>query len=101
MGSITLTVEGTTVGTVAEGGGIQIVKTVSEQDSARLMAAYAKIYAGRWTDENGDPRQPTYEEIVAAWWEGIVAGSVAAVKAQEQTDAAQAARDGVTDIAVA
>lgn len=100
MGKITLTVEGTTVGTVAEGGGIVIEKTVSEQDSARLIQAYGAIYAGTFVDENGDPRQPTYAEIIGAWFDGIIAGSTAAVKSHEQAVAAKAASEAVTDITV-
>lgn len=100
MGKITLTVEGTTVGEVAKGGGVVIEKSVSETDSARLTAAYASTYAGRWTDENGATRSPTIAEVLAAWWEGVVAGSVAHVLSVEKEQAAIAAREAVQPISV-
>jgi hypothetical protein len=100
MGKIILTVEGTTVGTVSNGGGIVIEKTVSEEDSARLLQAYAAIYADRWVDAEGTPFQPTYEQIIQAWWNGIVDGSVSAVRNQEATVAAKQAAEAVTDISV-
>lgn len=101
MGKITLTVEGTTVGTVANGGGVVLEKSVSETDSERLIAAYASTYAGRWTDANGAPRDPTIAEVLEAWWEGVVSGSVAHVLAVEKEQAAAAARDAVQTINVA
>jgi hypothetical protein len=45
MGTTTLTVEGTTVGTVAEGKGVVIRRSVSEQDSARIIAGKTKLMA--------------------------------------------------------
>lgn len=101
MGRIILTVEGSTVGTVATGGGVVIEKNVSETDSGRLIAAYAKVYAGRWTDANGRPRQPTIVEVLDAWWDGIVAGSIATVQSIEQETAAETARGAVKPINVA
>jgi len=100
MGTITLTVEGTTVGTVAEGRGIVITKAVSEQDSARLIAAYARTYAGRWTDEAGNPRAPTIQEVLTAWSEGWINGSIAHVESVEREVAAEAARAKVTAISL-
>ena len=100
MGKIILTVEGSTVGTVASGGGIVLAKEVSEQDSARLIAAYARSYAGRWKDENNQPRQPTIAEVLEAWWDGVVAGSINHVRSVEQEVAAQEARAAVSAISV-
>lgn len=100
MGKIILTVEGTTVGTVAQGGGILIEKAVSEEDSGRLIAAYAKSYAGRWINEDGTPRQPTIQEVLEAWWDGVVAGSVAHVQSVEREEAAKAAAAAVAAISV-
>ena len=81
MGKITLTVEGTTVGTVAAGGGIQIPYEVSETDSARLVAAMADFYKSR-LDGSGrrgpgglevtPPEPPTVEDIVRAWFNDVV-----------------------------
>jgi hypothetical protein len=92
MGTITLIVEGTTVGTVANGGGVTLVKEVSELDSARLISAYAHSYAGRWLDAENNPRQPTIEEVLSAWWNGVVSGSLAHTLSVEKEVAAQAAR---------
>lgn len=100
MGKIILTVEGTTVGTVAGGGGVVIEKSVSEQDSARLIAAYARSYAGRWTNEDGSLRNPTIREVLEAWFEGVVAGSIAHVLSVEKEVAAEQARETVTAINV-
>ena len=100
MGSITLTVEGTTVGTKAGGGGVEIVKQVSETDSGRLIAAYARSYAGRWKDAEGNDRNPTIAEVLQAWWDGVVAGSVAHVLSVEKDVAAETARTAVTSITV-
>lgn len=100
MGKIILTVEGTTVGTVAQGGGIVIAKEVSEQDSGRLIAAYAKSYAGQWTNQDGTPRQPTITEVLEVWWDGVVAGSVAHVQSVEREEAAKAAAAAVATISV-
>jgi hypothetical protein len=100
MGKIILTVEGTTVGTVASGGGIVIEKTVSEQDSGRLIQAYAHSYAGKWKDENGNNRAPTITEVLEAWFDGIVSGSVAHVESVEKELAAKAAAAAVAPIVV-
>lgn len=100
MGKIILTVEGSTVGTVASGGGIVIEKTVSEQDSGRLIQAYAASYAGKWKDENGQNRAPTIREVLEAWFDGIVAGSTAHVISVEKEQAAKAASAAVAPISV-
>lgn len=100
MGKIILTVEGTTVGTVANGGGVVIENEVSEQDSARLIAAFAHTYADRFKDENGDPRQPSIEEVLGEWWDGIIAGSIDHVLSVEKTIAADTAAQAVTAISV-
>ena len=100
MGKITLSVEGTTVGTVAQGRGVRIVKDVSEIDSGRLIAAYARSYAGRWMNADGQPRQPTIEEVLTVWWDGVVAGSIAHVQSVEKEVAADAARNAVAPITV-
>ena len=101
MGKIILTVEGTTVGTVAAGGGIVVAKEVSEQDSGRLIAAYARSYAGKWKNEDGTLRQPTIQEVIEAWFGGIVAGSIAHVASVEAEVKAAEARATVAPITVA
>lgn len=100
MGSITLLVEGTTVGTKAGGGGVEIVKTVSEQDSGRLIQAYAISYAGKWKNQDGTNRAPTIREVLEAWFEGVVAGSVAHVLSVEKDVAAKSAANAVSQISV-
>lgn len=100
MGKITLTVEGTTVGTVAQGGGIVLEKQVSEQDSGRLIQAYSATYAGKWKDEAGNNRAPTIHEVLSTWFDGVVAGSIAHVQAMEKEQAASIARAAVLPILV-
>ena len=101
MGKIILTVEGSTVGTVATGGGIVLEKIVSEHDSGRLIAAYAKSYRGRWLDADEKPRPPTIQEVLVAWFDGIVAGSIAHVQSVEKQAAVEAAAVAVVPISVA
>lgn len=94
MGKIILTVEGTTVGTVANGGGVVIEKTVNETDSARLIAAYAQTYG---VELNG---AESIRAVLQAWFDGIVAGSVAHVSSVEKQVAAETASAAVTPITV-
>jgi hypothetical protein len=101
MGKIILTVEGTTVGTVATGGGIVVEKAVSEADSGRLIMAYARSYADRFKNEDGTPRQPSIQEVIEAWFGGIVAGSVAHVESVEREVAAEQAKAAIAPISVA
>lgn len=105
MGTITLTVEGTTVGTVAEGRGVVIRRAVSEQDSARIIAAMARLYSDRFYDEDPKtglrtPRQPIIAEVVGVWFDGIIEGSKQQVLAVEEEQAAAAARAAVRPIEV-
>ena len=72
MGKITLVIEGTTVGTVANDGGVQIPYEVSEQDSGRLIAAMADFYQSRFKDENGVPFAPNIAQVVKAWFDDVV-----------------------------
>jgi len=100
MGKITLSVEGKTVGKIAQGRGVRIAKDVSEIDSGRLIAAYARSYADKWVDADGQPRQPTIEEVLTVWWDGVIAGSIAHVQSVEKEIAAENARNAVAPIAV-
>ena len=109
MGKIILTVEGTTVGTVAEGRGIVLEKAVSEQDSGRLIQAYARSYASSFVTETTDPetgsvtrtpRQPSITDVLQAWFDGIVAGSIAHVVSVEKQVAAETASNSVQPISV-
>lgn len=101
MGKLILTVEGTTVGTVATGGGVVIERAVSEQDSARLIMAFAKILGERFTDAEGNPRQPGMVEVIEAWFDDVIAQSNHRVRVQEQKVAMAAAAASVPPIAVA
>jgi hypothetical protein len=101
MGKIILTVEGTTVGTVAQGGGVVIERTVSEQDSGRLVQAFAKVYGAKWVNEDGTPRAPSIAEVLGAWFEGVVAESTAKVLEVERAEAARIAAEQVAPISVA
>lgn len=101
MGKITLTVEGTTVGTVAEGKGIQVSYEVSETDSARLIAAYADIENRRLAFIPENLRKTlTTEDVVKAWFNRVIEQSAAEVKAHEQQKAAEAAQKAVAPIVV-
>lgn len=101
MGKVIVTIEGTTVGTVAEGRGIVMEKAISEVDSGRLVAAYARSYADRWKNEDGTPRQPAIDEVLQAWFDGIAAGSIAHVESVEREVKAEEARASVVPIVVA
>ena len=75
MGSIVLQVNGTTVGTVAEGRGIQVVRSVTEQDSGRLIQALGDYYAGHFSQSgpNGEPGiEKTVENIIRVWWDDVI-----------------------------
>jgi hypothetical protein len=72
MGKITFMVEGTTVGTVAAGGGVVVEYEVSEQDSDKLIAAMADYHRNDFVDADGAPIQPTIPIILRAWFNGCV-----------------------------
>jgi hypothetical protein len=72
MGKITFMVEGTTVGTVANGGGVVIEYEVSEQDSAKLVEAMTEYHRGDFVDANGVPVEPTLPLVLRAWFNGCV-----------------------------
>lgn len=75
MGKITLVVEGTTVGTLAEGRGVSIPYEVSETDSARLIAAMADFHASNFVRDDGAGNmvayKPTIEDIIREWFNGV------------------------------
>lgn len=95
MGQMILKVVGSTVGTV------EFPKEVSSVDSGRLVMAYAYSYRDKWKNEDGTLRQPSINEVLQAWWDGVVAGSVAHVLSVEKEMAAKAASDSVQAISVA
>ncbi len=72
MGKITFTVEGTTVGTIAQGLGFTTQYEVSEQDSAKLVEAMADFHKSEFVNAGGYPFQPTIQDILRAWFNGCV-----------------------------
>lgn len=100
MGKVTLIVEGSTVGTVANGGGITVSKEISETDSGRLIHAYGYSYRDKWKNEDGTPRQPRIEEVLQAWFDGVANGSIAQVMSVETEIAAKEAAANVKPISV-
>ena len=78
MGSIVLQVNGTTVGNVKDGAGIEIVRSVTEQDSARLIQALGEYYASSFQSRGGpvgnsEPAlEKTVENIIRVWWEDVI-----------------------------
>lgn len=100
MGKITLMVEGSTVGTVAEGRGVVIEKEVSEMDSGRLVMAYMNTYGSLFKDENGNDVPPTIRDILAKWFDDVIVAATDHVLAFERQEAAKAAADAVKPIEV-
>lgn len=98
MGKIILTVEGSTVGTVADGGGIVIEKSVSEDDSGRLIRAFAAIYADKFKDADGNPRQPAVSDVIQAWFDEITSIAVKHVWVKEQDLASESAAAAINKI---
>lgn len=93
MGKITFLVEGTTVGKVAEGKGVKVEYQVSEQDSARLIAAMAEFHKANLsglTDADGNPREPGIDDICKAWFDSAVNTALRQTKDYEMRKAAVA-----------
>jgi len=88
MATITITVEGQTIGTVS------IVEEVSGTDSDRLLAY---LVATHGKDTLGNQR--TGAEMVAAYWEPIRRNMLDAATRFHQDQAAAAARQAVAPIA--
>jgi hypothetical protein len=76
MGKITFVVEGTTVGTLAEGRGVKAEYEVSETGSAKLveaMADYHRADLSASLGPNGEAPEPvTIERILKVWFDGCV-----------------------------
>jgi hypothetical protein len=89
MGSIVLQVNGTTVGNVADGAGVQIIRSVSDVDSGRLITALGEYYAGRFTvrprpDGGSEPvLEKTVENIIRVWWEDTIRQAMKHVERHE------------------
>jgi len=75
MGSIVLQVNGTTVGEVANGGGVQIVRSVSEIDSARIITALGDHYNSHFNSvrpNDSAQLEKTTENIIKVWWDDVI-----------------------------
>jgi hypothetical protein len=85
MGSIVLQVNGTTVGNVADGAGVNIVKQVSEQDSGRIVMALGDYYASKFQSGlDGEPALPkTVENIIRVWFDDVVRDALKKVERYE------------------
>lgn len=84
MAKITLTVEGTTIGTAT------IVTEYDQANSDRFVAFLAAQYG---VDQDGNPRD--LEGTVGAMWDAIAAGVHSNIERWEAEAAAAAARDAV------
>lgn len=87
MADITLTVVGSTVGT------IKSMVTISSQDSDRLLEFLLATYG---TDADGNSRTP--QKMIEAYWAAVTAGTISNVTNYEREQAAKNAREAVTDI---
>lgn len=94
MGQMILKVVGSTVGTV------EFPKEISSLDTGRTVQAYAYSYRDKWKNEDGTLRTPTLNEVLQAWWDGVIAGSVAHVLSVEKELAAKNATEAVAPILV-
>jgi hypothetical protein len=76
MGSIVLQVNGSTVENVAEGAGVEIVRAVSEEDSARIIAALGDYYDSHFKARRGPnsspPLEKNIENIIKVWWDDVI-----------------------------
>jgi hypothetical protein len=89
MASITLTVVGTTVGTVTA------TNTMSQADGDRFLAYLAYAYG---TNDDGSQRTP--QGTIEAAWAAIRSGMMANVVNYEKQIAMEAAAAGIADIVV-
>lgn len=80
MADITLTVTGTTVGTITS------TLTMSGADSDRFLAFLAAQYDG------------TPQQMIEAYWQAMAQGTIDNVTRWEKEQAAKAAADAVTPI---
>lgn len=88
MAKISITIEGSTVGTIT------VADTLTQEHSDRFMGWLAASYG---QDEVGEPRAPA--DMIAACWAGIRSGVFANIEAHERDIAAEAARDAVQPMA--
>jgi len=87
MADITLTVVGSAVGTIISG------VSLAPDDSDRLLAFLAATHG---LDSDGEQRTP--QQMIDAYWAGMVSGTLSNVMRWEQETASKAARDAVAPI---
>lgn len=90
MATISITVVGSTIGT------IPYVSEIADSDESDKFLAYLRDMHG--TDDDGNPR--TAEQMVELYWQGIVNGTVANIERWEREKASQAAAAAVTPITI-
>lgn len=88
MAKITLTVEGSTIGTAT---------IVTDLNQAQSDALVAYLMAMHGTDAEGNPRN--LQGVVEAYWDGIYQGTLANVDRHRATEAAEAARAALVPMA--
>jgi len=88
MAKISITIEGSKVGTIV------VSDTLTQEHSDRFMGWLAASYG---VDADATPRTPV--DMIAACWAGIRSGIFANIEARERDLAAQAARDAVPAMA--
>lgn len=94
MGTIKLTIEGATLGTVAQGGGLVITKSATDADVARMIAAFGSAFAIPGSDA------ASVQAIFERWFGNVVSDAVQQVLNHERSAAAQTASDAVQPISV-
>lgn len=85
MSTITLTVEGSAVGTLT-------VPTVLDQTQSDRLMAYLAAEFGTGRDADGNPVPRTPQEMVTAYWDSVVSGTLGNVVRFEDEQRVQAAR---------
>jgi hypothetical protein len=98
MGKITLMAEGSTVGEVAKGGGVFESVEFSSDETTLLFEAAAEAYKNdlaALTDEKGDPRSPTPEDIIRLVFKGFLKGWANNATAYKKQKAIAAALESI------
>jgi len=87
MATITLQVNGTTVGDMS------VTTELDQTNSDRLMAYLQATHGTKVVEGQSVPATP--QEMVEAYWAGIIAGTAANVERAERVEAARLAQDAV------
>jgi hypothetical protein len=92
MATITLSINGTTV------GDLSVTTVLAESESNRLMSYLQQTHGKK--DVDGEMVDRTPDEMVAEYWRGIVAGTVNNVIRSEKERAAKEAADQVKEFVI-